>query len=55
MSSQGASARVWANDWLPFHPLLYMRTKGRAEEAVKGQGFQAVTIVRPGGLGLAAR
>lgn len=48
VSAQGANARVWASDLAPFHPLLYARTKGLAEEAVKSQGFAAAGIFRPG-------
>lgn len=48
VSAQGAKAGVWASDWKPFHGLLYMQTKGKAEEAVKGVGFRYTTILRPG-------
>lgn len=31
-----------------FHGLLYMRTKGQAEEVVKAQGFASASIFRCG-------
>jgi hypothetical protein len=34
-SSMGANANVWACDWIVSAPLLYMKVKGQAEEAVK--------------------
>lgn len=55
VSAQGANPGVWACDLKPFHPLLYMRTKGKAEEAVKAQGFQYTTILRPGEAGAVIR
>eukprot|EP01063_Lacrimia_lanifica_P031815 TRINITY_DN5321_c0_g1_i1.p1 TRINITY_DN5321_c0_g1~~TRINITY_DN5321_c0_g1_i1.p1 ORF type:complete len:238 (+),score=59.67 TRINITY_DN5321_c0_g1_i1:97-810(+) len=39
VSSQGASASSW---------LLYPKTKGEIEEAVKAMGFASVTVWRPG-------
>lgn len=48
ISAQGANPRVWASDLRPFHGLLYTRTKGDAEEAVKAQNFAYTTIMRPG-------
>ncbi|WIA24116.1 hypothetical protein OEZ85_013714 [Tetradesmus obliquus] len=48
VSAQGAAAGVPSSDWRLLHPLLYTRTKGLAEEAVKGQGFARVGIFRPG-------
>jgi oxidoreductase len=48
VSAMGANANLWANDWKPFHGLLYAKTKGRAEEAIKEQNFNYVTIMRPG-------
>jgi oxidoreductase len=48
VSAQGASPGLWASDWKPFHGLLYAKTKGLAEEAVKAQGFALSTIMRPG-------
>ena len=37
VSSKGASAWLPASHALPLHPLLYLRTKGQAEAAVKQQ------------------
>ena len=34
--------------WAPCPPGRYAKTKGQAEEAVKGQGFPYATIMRPG-------
>lgn len=48
VSAQGANAGLWSSDFKPFHGLLYSQTKGRAEEAVKAQGFSFVSIMRPG-------
>uniref|UniRef100_A0A7S0WUK6 NAD(P)-binding domain-containing protein n=1 Tax=Chlamydomonas leiostraca TaxID=1034604 RepID=A0A7S0WUK6_9CHLO len=48
VSSAGANANMWANDWKIFHSLLYPRTKGQAEEYVKSQGFASCAIYRPG-------
>ncbi|WIA44601.1 hypothetical protein OEZ86_007319 [Tetradesmus obliquus] len=48
VSAQGANAGVPSSDWRLLHPLLYTRTKGLAEEAVKGQGFARGGIFRPG-------
>lgn len=48
VSAAGANAGLWASDWKPFHGLLYSKTKGLAEEAVKKQEFDFTTIVRPG-------
>jgi hypothetical protein len=36
----------WANDFPLFHGLLYAKTKGLAEEAVKAQGFANVALWR---------
>ncbi|KAL4513506.1 hypothetical protein Ndes2526B_g07557 [Nannochloris sp. 'desiccata'] len=47
VSAQGANANLWASDWKPFHGLLYAKTKGLAEESIKGH-FTSVTIMRPG-------
>lgn len=57
VSAQGANANLWAGSWKPLHPLLYSKTKGEAEEAVRAEGFPAVGIFRPGLLdrGAAAR
>lgn len=48
VSAQGANASLWASDLAPFHGLLYAKTKGLAEEVVKHQGFDYVSIMRPG-------
>jgi oxidoreductase len=48
VSAQGANAGVWASDWKLFHGLLYMKTKGQAEEAVKAARFPYASILRPG-------
>ncbi len=48
VSAVGANPNLWANDWKPFHGLLYSKTKGLAEEAIKAQNFSHVTITRPG-------
>ncbi len=37
VTSKGASARLPASHFVGLHPLLYLSTKGRAEEAVKAQ------------------
>ncbi|GBF90674.1 hypothetical protein Rsub_03246 [Raphidocelis subcapitata] len=57
VSAQGANPNLWATNWKLLHPLLYSKTKGEAEEAVKAAGFPAVGIFRPGLLerGAAAR
>ncbi|KAL0032830.1 hypothetical protein WJX77_001609 [Trebouxia sp. C0004] len=47
---KGANANMWASSLSPFHALLYIKTKGQAEEAVKAQGFACVSIFRPGTL-----
>eukprot|EP00884_Botryococcus_braunii_P022503 jgi/Botrbrau1/8937/Bobra.0148s0050.1 len=48
VSSGGANAKMPASNLLPLHPLLYVRTKGQAEEAVKAAGFPRTSIFRPG-------
>ncbi|KAF6254857.1 hypothetical protein COO60DRAFT_1703115 [Scenedesmus sp. NREL 46B-D3] len=48
VSAAGANAGLPSADWRLLHPLLYTRTKGLAEEAVKGQGFVRAGIFRPG-------
>ncbi|KAF6257651.1 hypothetical protein COO60DRAFT_1206333 [Scenedesmus sp. NREL 46B-D3] len=48
VSAAGANAGLPSADWRLLHPLLYTRTKGLAEEAVKGQGFARAGIFRPG-------
>ena len=29
LTAQTANSKQWANDMLPFHPLLYIKTKGQ--------------------------
>lgn len=48
VSAQGASPKLWSSDVLLFHPFLYAKTKGLAENTVKEKGFDHVTIMRPG-------
>ncbi|GLC44509.1 hypothetical protein PLESTB_000065600 [Pleodorina starrii] len=48
VSAQGANHKCPANDFALFHPLLYTRTKGLAEQAVLHAGFQRVSLFRPG-------
>ena len=51
LTAQGAKANVWAPYASPFHGLLYMQTKGRAEEAVKAQvrfDLRTLSIVKKG-------
>jgi len=48
MSSQGANANVWACDWKICHPLLYMKSKGEAENAIIDLRFPRTSIFRPG-------
>lgn len=50
-SAAGANASLPAPKWKLLHGLLYSNTKGRAENAVKEQGFESVGIFRPGLLG----
>lgn len=57
LTSSGANANVWSCDWKICHPLLYMKSKGEAENAVKELQFGKTSIFRPGLLnrGSAAR
>lgn len=48
LTSSGANANVWANDWKIFHPLLYMKSKGEIENEVMRMGFARTSIFRPG-------
>lgn len=48
VSAQGARASTMSSDMKLFHGLLYMKTKGMAEERVKDQGFEYTLIMRPG-------
>ena len=40
LTAQTANSKQWANDMLPFHPLLYIKTKGQ----VPAQGTCVSTI-----------
>ena len=35
LTAQYANPNTWASNFIAMHPLLYMRTKGQAEGAVK--------------------
>ena len=51
LTAQGAKANVWAPYASLFHGLLYMQTKGRAEEAVKAQvrfDLRTLSLVKKG-------
>ena len=48
LTSKGANAKVWANDWKVSHTLLYMRRKGVAENEVINVGFPRTSVFRPG-------
>lgn len=48
VSAQGARASIMSSDMKLFHGLLYMKTKGMAEERVRDQGFEYTLIMRPG-------
>ena len=48
VSAQGANARLWAPSWKLGHGLLYSKTKGEAEAAVRAAGFARAAIARPG-------
>jgi hypothetical protein len=37
MTARGANSKAWASDFSLFHGLLYMKTKGQAEEFVEAQ------------------
>jgi len=50
LTSQGANANIWANDWKITHGLLYLKTKGEAENAVIQQKLPRTSIFRPGPL-----
>lgn len=51
LTAAGANPKSMTSDWAPLTFLLYMKTKGLAEEAVKEAGFPIVSIFRPGLLG----
>ena len=46
----GANHNSMTSDWAPLTFLLYIKTKGLAEEAVKESCFPIASIFRPGGL-----
>ena len=48
VTAEGSNADVWVDPWELVHPLLYMRTLGRKENAVVGGGFSSVSVFRPG-------
>ncbi|KAF5841100.1 hypothetical protein DUNSADRAFT_14275 [Dunaliella salina] len=48
VSSQGANAKLWANDWSICHGLLYAQVKGLAEQATIKAGIPSTSIFRPG-------
>jgi len=48
LTSQGASAGMWANDWKLMHGLLYLQVKGLAEQEVTKLKFPRTSIFRPG-------
>ncbi len=48
VSAVGANARLWGPSFKLGHGLLYSKTKGEAEEAVRGAGFARAAIARPG-------
>jgi len=50
LTSQGANANLWASDWKIAHGLLYLKTKGEAENSVIEQKFPRTSIFRPGPL-----
>ena len=44
VTSKGASAWLPASHFVGLHPLLYLSTKGRAEEAVKVQVQSGISV-----------
>ena len=55
VSAVGANARIWVDPWELVHPLLYARTLGQKELAMRGAqpsgggaGFASLSIFRPG-------
>jgi len=50
LTSQGANANLWASDWKIAHGLLYLKTKGEAENVVIEQKFPRTSVFRPGPL-----
>jgi len=51
LTSKGANAGLWANDWKITHGLLYLRVKGDAEQSIIDLKFPRTSIFRPGVLG----
>lgn len=49
LTAQGANSKQWANDMLPFHPLLYIKTKGQvcAEAPVYPQLMSFISVCLP--------
>lgn len=48
LTSKGADAGMWANDWKISHGLLYLKVKGDAEQSVLDLKFPRTSIFRPG-------
>ena len=48
LTSKGANANLWANDWTISHPLLYAKSKGVVENQVINMNFKRTSIFRPG-------
>ena len=46
VAAQGANSAMPAVDWI--HPLLYIRTLGEKEDAVRAEGFERASFFRPG-------
>ena len=49
LTAQMANSKQWANDMLPFHPLLYIKTKGQvsAEAPVYPQLITFISVCSP--------
>ena len=48
VSAQGANAGSYVDPWEALHPLLYMQTLGRKEQAMRSASFEQLSIFRPG-------
>jgi oxidoreductase len=48
MTSQGANANVWANEWKIGHGLYYLKIKGLIEKEIIDMKFPRTSIFRPG-------
>eukprot|EP01083_Nonionella_stella_P035196 96149_1 len=48
LSSTGANANVWANEWKISAPLWYLKVKGEIENELMSQKFNRLSIFRPG-------